>query len=44
MNFIRTFLDKKFQIRCENATRWGSSFIMLSSLRTIDKNAFNDSY
>ena len=42
---MRTFLDKKCQVRCENATRWGSSFLMLSSfIRAIDKNYFNDSH
>ena len=38
-------LNKKCQVRCENATRWGSSFLMLSSfIRAYNLNVFSDDH
>ena len=35
-------LNLKCQVRCENATRWGSSFLMLASfIKAYDKGAFD---
>ena len=42
IDLMKIYLDKKCQVRCENATRWGSSFLMLAAfIRAFDKGAFD---
>ena len=37
------FRDKKCRLRCENATRWSSSYLLLESTkRAYDKNMFSE--
>ena len=41
IDIMKIYLNKKCQVRCENATRWGSSFLMLASfINAYDKGAF----
>lgn len=42
VNLSKTFLSKKCCVRCENATRWGSSFLMLwSYIKAYKAGTFN---
>ena len=44
IDLSRIHLSKKSQVRCENATRWGSSFLMLGSfLKAYSNGCFTNS-
>ena len=44
IDIMKMFLNKKCQVRCENATRWGSSFLMIASfIRAYDRGVFDGS-